>query len=237
MSWDFKPLLIFWKKVYNLNVKKFFLNFILLCNFIFIFAQPLPQNDKGEVEEVENPIPAFTTLKEKLKYKFDNIYWIKDDSLKTTELAMPYNLGDTKTDASYLYAQANTSDAIVAELEGLGELNYFGVEYDVLQYCEKLSKDIIAKSLPDTDVFSKRQFLKYFFNIALSELPNVTSIFYARPEIYEDKISTSFRLNFSQTEEGISYALAKAVAISENDRWVLYEFQIGNVEYEKIEQN
>lgn len=221
-------------------MKLIFLIFVSLFLLRTSSAETLPQNYRIELNTEHNKNlqqKDFHTLKEQLQYEFENMDWIQDSTLKTKERAMPYNLGNVPEDASYLYAQADEQQTITAELAGLGELNYAEVEYGVLQYCTKLSQNIQAKSLVETDIAEQQKFLQYFFPIILAEFPEIKSIFYACPEITEDKITIRFRCNFSREADTLSYAIADAVAITENNKWVLYEFQIGKQEYEKIEWN
>lgn len=206
-----------------------------------MFAEPLSQQYETPAahkeSETEKTLPEFFTLKDKLQYEFDNLHWLDGKALKTPKLAIPYNIGETAGEVAYTYAQANAADAIQPELEGLGALDYFGVPYTDMQYCEKLAASIQKKTIDTSAVSAARQFVKYFFETVLNALPPVQSVFYGRPELTDDMLRMQFRLNFSETEAGLGYAIAKAGAVYEHENLLLCEFEIGKMHYEKIKQN
>lgn len=230
--------------LYTVFVKFFGILFELCFLTVLAYAYPLSSSFENEQvveteEEVlqENEEPVFFTLKDELQYKFDNIHWVNGDKIKTRVLPMPYNLDKVPSEETYTYAQANITGAINPRLEGIGELDYFGVPYDALQYCEKFAVSIKEKRLTLEEVSLARPFLKYFFEVVLREVPNPTSVFYGRPEIFDNKLNVNYRLNFTKTELGLEYLIAKVVAIFENEKWTLYEFEIGKIQYDNIEQN
>lgn len=192
-------------------------------------------SQESNLHEIDEPI--FFTLKDGLQHKFDNIHWVNGEAIKTKVLQMPYNLDEVPSEKTYAYSQADITGAINPRLEGIGELEYFGVPYDALQYCEKLATSIQAKHIELEEVSIARQFLKYFFEIVLGEVPKLTSVFYGRPEIFDNKLNVNYRLNFSKSELGLEYLIAKVVAVFENEKWLLYEFEIGKMQYDNIEQN
>lgn len=216
-------------------MKRIYLLYFLSFLNILLFATPYPQNFEKAYQERSDQEPVFNTLKDELTYTFDNIRWVSDGSLKSRTLAMPYKLEEQKQSEVYLFAQVNEKSLIKASLEGLGELNYVAVEQKALDYCKLFSEKLRSKKLDDTEVSQSRPFLKYFFESLLSEYPEARSVFYGRPERYDDIVEMRFRLNFSQSEAGLAYALVKASAVNENEKLVLYDFEIGNIKYEKIE--
>ena len=169
---------------------------------ITIFALPMTQfyesvSDSIE-EKSEKELPTFFTLKDKLKYEFDNTHWLNGDNLKTKDLPIPYNIGEVTNSEAYTYSQTDSTAAIYPQLEGLGVLDYFGIPYSDMMYCEKIATCIQKKSIQESDVSVARQFIKYFFETVLNGLPSIESVFYGRPEIVDDTLQMSFRLNFSK---------------------------------------
>lgn len=212
-------------------MKKFVLLFFIFS--LLVFANPAT-GLKDSVQK-DQMLDNFNTLKDKLKNEFDNIKWIKNTSLKTQSLPMPYNLEELETNSSYLFASIGETNQIHPELKDLGTLNFFGVEDTALHYCETLSKNIITRQISESEISSERPFLKYFFEYKLLEYPNLPKVFYGRPEVYDNKMDVTFRLNFSHDSSRVSYAIVKSVAIYENENWKLYEFNIGDIKYEKFE--
>ena len=145
-------------------------------------------------EKSEKELPTFFTLKDKLKYEFDNTHWLNGDNLKTKDLPIPYNIGEVTNSEAYTYSQTDSTAAIYPQLEGVGILDYFGIPYSDMMYCEKIATCIQKKSIQESDVSMARQFIKYFFETVLNGLPSIESVFYGRPEIvdFADELSIKF---------------------------------------------
>lgn len=178
--------------------------------------------------------PKFFSLKDKLDHRFQNTPWITSKTLLLPENPIPYNAGETEVKKIFTFASADNQGSIHCRLTGLGELNYSGVPYDQILFCENLSASLKAKKLNDDGFVSARPFLKYFFSEKLAEYPAISAVFYGRPESNEEGVSVKFRLNFGQTDQGLSYTIATIHAVYETDNLKLSECEFGDICYEKL---
>ena len=161
--------------------------------------------------------------------------WTSSESLLLEEVDMPYNLNDVTFSQVSMYSQGNDSSLIFPEFTSMGDTNYFGTPYDILQTCIGFKSFLKQKKISLEDVYSERPFLAYFFPVVLSNVPEVKSVFFARPELNGETFTTLFRLNLNSDGQNISYIVVKATHKHETEKWTLYEFEVGAIQNERIE--
>ena len=219
--------------------KYIFLFLFVLC-LLFFSCKRSVDNDvlssSLDTSESQDTLEtSYSTYKEYLEVQFDKTAWTDGTNLLLPDVSMPYNLSSVDTELAYLYSQASVGPLIYGELDGIGELNYAGIPYDILVCCKNISPFIKQKSIDQTLVHSTRIFLQYFFPIVLSEFPEITDVFFGRPELAGDSFTVPFRLNFHSEDARISYLIVQATFTYETETWKLFEFEVGKVQYESVE--
>ena len=195
----------------------------------FLFSLELFSDD-GEKERV-NSEPQ-TILEEANNY-FSDIVWTESESIFIQSMAEPFMIDEIIPDNLMSYSDTDLHDSLYPYLEGLGILDYTGIERSVLTILNTLSSQLKESKLDPILCSKEKPFLPYLINYRLDSLKPVISVFFSRPENHQgdQKQKALFRCNIKD-EEKVFYRIIEIVLIYMDEKWYVDSFDIIGDEYE-----
>lgn len=140
----------------------------------FLFSLELFSDD-GEKERV-NSEPQ-TILEEANNY-FSDIVWTESESIFSPPMAEPFMIDEIIPDNLMSYSDTDLHDSLYPYLEGLGILDYTGIERSVLTILNTLSLQLKESKLDPLLCSKEKPFLPYLINYRLDSLKPVISVFF-----------------------------------------------------------
>lgn len=171
---------------------------------------------------------ANTILTESDSY-FNNIDWTESESILPEPMPEPFSLKEINKQEIAFYSDINMQESIYPELEGLGTLDYSGIEMPLLNFLKRISQNIKEKKIEEEICLKEKVFLPYLINYRLKELEGIKSIYFSRPEYKENKKAVSkFRCNIStnSSENKTKYMLIEITVIFKEDKWLIDSFDV-----------
>ena len=196
-----------------MNLKKY----RIIFSFVFLFSL---YNESGAEET------SFSTVLEEAKKYFADIDWTISETISASPMAEPFTLDEIKTENLSSYGDINLEEGLFPSLDGLGVLDYTGIEKSVLNFLDVLVLQF-KENKADINLCSKEKpFLPYLINYRLDSFKPIVSVFYGRPENKADKkIKTLFKCNIRE-EDKIFYIIIEVYIIFIDGKWYLDSFDI-----------
>ena len=196
-----------------MNLKKY----RIIFSFVFLFSL---YNESGAEET------AFSTVLEEAKKYFSEIDWTISETILSSPMAEPFTLDEIKADSLSSYGDINLEEGLFPSLDGLGVLDYTGVEKSVLNFLDVLVLQFKENKVDISLCSKEKPFLPYLINYRLDSFKPIVSVFYGRPENKADKkIKTLFKCNI-RGEDKIFYIIIEVYLIFIEEKWYLDSFDI-----------
>ncbi|UTC63829.1 hypothetical protein E4O00_07845 [Treponema sp. OMZ 788] len=205
----------------KLKKSRAILNFILFFSF---FIRIAAEDD------------AFPTILEEAKRYFADIDWTVSETISSAPMAEPFTLEEIRADSLSAYGDTALEEGIFPSLDGLGVLDYTGIEKSVLNFLDSLTLQFKENKV-DINICSKEKpFLPYLINYRLDSFKPIVSAFYGRPEHKADKnIKTLFKCNI-RGEDKIFSVIFEVSLIFNEEKWYLDSFDVVGEKNEKSSQ-
>jgi len=206
-----------------MNLKKY----RIIFSFVFLFSL---YNESGAEET------SFSTVLEEAKKYFSDIDWTVSETISASPMAEPFTLDEIKTENLSSYGDINLEEGLFPSLDGLGVLDYTGIEKSVLNFLDKVSLQF-KENKADIGLCSKEKpFLPYLINYRLDSFKPIVSVFYGRPENKADqKVKAMFRCNI-RGKEKVFYRLFEITLIFMDEKWCIDSFDVIGDENEQASQ-
>ena len=196
-----------------MNLKKY----RIIFSFVFLFSL---YNESGAEET------AFSTVLEEAKEYFSDIGWTMSETILASPMAEPFTLDEIKTENLSSYGDINLEEGLFPSLDGLGVLDYTGVEKSVLNFLDVLVLQFKENKVDMSLCSKEKPFLPYLINYRLDSFKPIVSVFYGRPENKADKkVKTLFKCNI-RGEDKIFYIIIEVYLIFIEEKWYLDSFDI-----------
>lgn len=197
-----------------MKLKKY--RIILSCLLLFIFAEIRAENNET----------YFSTVLEDAKKYFSDIDWTVSETILSSPMSEPFILDEVQTDNLFSYSDTDLQERLFPSLDGLGVLDYTGIEKSVLNFLNNLSLQFKENKV-DINLCSKQKpFLSYLINYRLDFFKPIVSVFYGRPENKSDqRVKTLFKCNIRE-EDKISYIIIEVYLAFAEEKWFLDSFDI-----------
>lgn len=197
-----------------MKLKKY--RIILSCLLLFIFAEIRAENNET----------SFSTVLEDAKKYFSDIDWTVSETILSSPMSEPFILDEVQTDNLFSYSDTDLQERLFPSLEGLGVLDYTGVEKSVLNFLDRLVLQF-KESKVDIDLCSKEKpFLPYLINYRLDSFKPIVSVFYGRPENKaEQRVKAMFKCNV-RGEDKIFYIIIEVTIVLMDGKWYVDAFDI-----------
>ncbi|QSI04724.1 hypothetical protein [Treponema pedis] len=118
----------------------FSISIFLLSLFLFFSCKPAISG-KGNGGE--------TVLKRSEQY-FSALSWTESETILKEPLPEPFQVKDLKTDTLYKYGDTDLTESIFPSLEGLGVLDYSGIDPSLISFFNSLTIQIKKNKLKKT---------------------------------------------------------------------------------------
>ena len=206
-----------------MNLKKY----RIIFSFVFLFSL---YNESGAEEN------SFSTILEEAKKYFSDIDWTVSETISASPMAEPFTLDEIKTENLSSYGDTDLRESLFPSLDGLGVLDYTGIEKSVLNFLDKVSLQF-KENKADIGLCSKEKpFLPYLINYRLDSFKPIVSVFYGRPENKADqKVKAMFRCNI-RGKEKVFYRLFEITLIFMDEKWCIDSFDVIGDENEQASQ-
>ncbi len=196
-----------------MNLKKY----RIIFSFVFLFSL---YNESGAEET------AFSTVLEEAKEYFSDIGWTMSETILASPMAEPFTLDEIKTENLSSYGDINLEEGLFPSLDGLGVLDYTGVEKSVLNFLDVLVLQFKENKVDMSLCSKEKPFLPYLINYRLDSFKPIVSVFYGRPENKADKkVKALFKCNI-RGEDKIFYIIIEVYLIFIEEKWYLDSFDI-----------
>ena len=196
-----------------MNLKKY----RIIFSFVFLFSI---YNESGAEES------SFSTVLEEAKKYFSEIDWTMSETILASPMAEPFTLDEIKTENLSSYGDINLEEGLFPSLDGLGVLDYTGVEKSVLNFLDVLVLQFKENKVDISLCSKEKPFLPYLINYRLDSFKPIVSVFYGRPENKADqKVKTLFKCNI-RGEDKIFYIIIEVYLIFIEEKWYLDSFDI-----------
>ena len=196
-----------------MNLKKY----RIIFSFVFLFSL---YNESGAEET------AFSTVLEEAKKYFSDIGWTVSETILASPMAEPFTLDEIKTENLSSYGDINLEEGLFPSLDGLGVLDYTGVEKSVLNFLDVLVLQFKENKVDMSLCSKEKPFLPYLINYRLDSFKPIVSVFYGRPENKADKkVKALFKCNI-RGEDKIFYIIIEVYLIFIEEKWYLDSFDI-----------
>ncbi|MGF7109625.1 hypothetical protein [Treponema pedis] len=193
----------------------FSISIFLLSLFLFFSCKPAISG-KGNGGE--------TVLKRSEQY-FSALSWTESETILKEPLPEPFQVKDLKTDTLYKYGDTDLTESIFPSLEGLGVLDYSGIDPSLISFFNSLTIQIKKKQIKEDICVKGKVFLPFMINYKLKLLKEISSIFYSRPEYNDEGIMIAkFRCNIKGEKK--FYTMLEIGAVFLNEKWQLDSFDI-----------
>ncbi|UTC77544.1 hypothetical protein E4O04_05820 [Treponema sp. OMZ 799] len=169
---------------------------------------------------------SFPTILEEAKKYFSDIDWTISETISASPMAEPFTLEEIRTENLLSYGDTDLQECLFPSLDGLGVLDYTGIEKSVLNFLNNLSLQFKENKV-DINLCSKQKpFLSYLINYRLDFFKPIVSVFYGRPENKPDqRVKTLFKCNIRE-EDKISYIIIEVCLVFTEEKWYLDSFDI-----------
>ena len=189
----------------------------IIFSFVFLFSL---YNESGAEET------AFSTVLEEAKEYFSDIGWTMSETILASPMAEPFTLDEIKTENLSSYGDINLEEGLFPSLDGLGVLDYTGVEKSVLNFLDVLVLQFKENKVDMSLCSKEKPFLPYLINYRLDSFKPIVSVFYGRPENKADKkVKALFKCNI-RGEDKIFYIIIEVYLIFIEEKWYLDSFDI-----------
>ena len=189
----------------------------IIFSFVFLFSI---YNESGAEES------SFSTVLEEAKKYFSEIDWTMSETILASPMAEPFTLDEIKTENLSSYGDINLEEGLFPSLDGLGVLDYTGVEKSVLNFLDVLVLQFKENKVDISLCSKEKPFLPYLINYRLDSFKPIVSVFYGRPENKADqKVKTLFKCNI-RGEDKIFYIIIEVYLIFIEEKWYLDSFDI-----------
>lgn len=169
---------------------------------------------------------SFKTILEEAKQYFSEIEWTESENISPSPLPEPFMLEEVKIGNLSSYGDTNLAESLYPSLDGLGILDYTGIERSVLNFFSNLANQFKEKKIEPAICVSSKAFLPYLINYRLGTLDTILSVYYARPEYKENKrLLTKFRFNIKSGDK-IFYILVEVKAVLKDEKLYIEAFDI-----------
>ena len=196
-----------------MNLKKY----RIIFSFVFLFSL---YNESGAEET------SFSTVLEEAKKYFSEIDWTISETILSSPMAEPFTLDEIKADSLSSYGDINLEEGLFPSLDGLGVLDYTGVEKSVLNFLDVLVLQFKENKVDMSLCSKEKPFLPYLINYRLDSFKPIVSVFYGRPENKADKkVKALFKCNV-RGEDKIFYIIIEVYLIFIEEKWYLDSFDI-----------
>ena len=196
-----------------MNLKKY----RIIFSFVFLFSL---YNESGAEET------AFSTVLEEAKEYFSDIGWTMSETILASPMAEPFTLDEIKTENLSSYGDINLEEGLFPSLDGLGVLDYTGVEKSVLNFLDVLVLQFKENKVDMSLCSKEKPFLPYLINYRLDSFKPIVSVFYGRPENKANKkVKALFKCNI-RGEDKIFYIIIEVYLIFIEEKWYLDSFDI-----------
>ena len=196
-----------------MNLKKY----RIIFSFVFLFSL---YNESGAEET------SFSTVLEEAKKYFSEIDWTISETILSSPMAEPFTLDEIKADSLSSYGDINLEEGLFPSLDGLGVLDYTGVEKSVLNFLDVLVLQFKENKVDMSLCSKEKPFLPYLINYRLDSFKPIVSVFYGRPENKADKkVKALFKCNI-RGEDKIFYIIIEVYLIFIEEKWYLDSFDI-----------
>lgn len=123
------------------------------------------------------------SLRDSNKMYFEGQRWEQLNDLAVAPLPEPYTIDES---TPIPYADTIDEGGILPSLPQLGMLDYQNIPEDLLNFCDKVTHAITARSVDSAFFSAKNAFLPYLGCFIFDHLPCFSYAFYARPEYTAD---------------------------------------------------
>ena len=189
----------------------------IIFSFVFLFSI----YNKIRAEEI-----SFPTILEEAKKYFSEIDWTISETISSSPIAEPFTLDEIKTENLSSYGDMNLEEGLFPSLDGLGVLDYTGVEKSVLNFLDVLVLQFKENKVDISLCSKEKPFLPYLINYRLDSFKPIVAVFYGRPENKADKkVKTLFKCNI-RGEDKIFYIIIEVYLIFIEEKWYLDSFDI-----------
>ncbi|GEM_PF-542195 len=202
---------------------------------LFIFFAILIAGCKGSL--TANNFEERQTVLQKSEEYFSFVDWADSEHILTQPLPEPFVKEGLQTNMLYTYSDTDFEEQIFPSLEGLGLLDYSGIDASLLVFFNSLSLQIKRRQIDENLCVAEKKFLPFMINYKLKLLNTISSVFYSRPEYKSaGKSLSQFRCTISGEKE--MYTLLEITAVFNDGKWLIDSFDIiGDVYAETSEQN
>ncbi len=207
----------------------------IVCVFLAIFLI-ISCNHKFKDKEQENH-----TILNKTNSYFTDIRWTESESILPEPMPEPFSLKELRKTELALYSDTNIQESIFPEMDGLGILDYSGIDSSLLYFFENIGKKIKDKKIDSSICTKQKVFLPYLIDYRLKRIEEIKSIYFSRPEYKGNKKAIAiFRCNLNSQSDNTrgKYILLEITAVFAEEKWLIDSFDIiGAKNADPVKQN
>jgi hypothetical protein len=175
---------------------------------------------------------AQSTIRDRATMHFSLENWTVNPELATPSETPAITLPGGDETFPVLSASGNAGLAsIYPELEGLGPIDYSGIDAGLIDFLRKVSTDLIAQKVDEARCSSDRPYLGPVNTYRLKKLPVAVSANFGRPEVLED---ASYKARFRLTlgiEETKPFVFVTIQATRQDDEWTIIDVEFDGETY------
>lgn len=158
------------------------------------------------------------TVLQKADEYFLNITWSESEDILNEPLPEPFAVNDISIKEVSAYADINLTEGIFPSIEGLGFLDYSGIDSSLIRFFNTLSAKIKGQKIEGALCVKEKIFLPFMINYRLKELSDVKNIFFSRPEYRSgNRASAKFRC----AKNGESPYFIEITVLQTEDKWLI----------------
>lgn len=166
-------------------------------------------------------------LIEELSNYFNAMNWSQANNVIVPNISEPFTLNETDSNSVFVYADTLKDDSVFPEIEGLGILDYSGIDGSLVNFFNNICLAIKEKKLNSEICTEERPFLPYLFEYRFKRLESVKTIeavFFARPSFTgKNRAKTDIRFNYIQNGKPV-YRIMTVEALKKEAGWFVEAF-------------
>ncbi len=205
--------------------------FLFICIFLVFSCNHQSKNDKKLNDTILNKSDLY----------FSAIDWTNSESIISEPMPEPFSVEVIKKDEIALYSDTNIQESLFPEMDGLGTLDYSGIDAPLLTFLSKIGLQIKEKNIKAELCFKEKGFLPFLIDYRIKRLGEIVSVYFSRPEYKANKKAVAkFRCNIKSdsAEKNMIYVLLEITVVFTEEKWFIDSFDIiGENNADSIEQN
>ncbi len=159
-----------------------------------------------------------TVLQQSEEY-FLSIRWTESENVTDEPLPEPFRVHNTSISEVSAYADINLSEGIFPSLEGIGFLDYSGIDSSLMQFFDTVSAKIKEQKIEESLCVKEKSFLPFMINFRLKEVSGIKNIFFSRPE-YRGAGRATSKLRCAPSGGSAAYFI-EIMALRTEGKWLI----------------